>query len=52
MLADGSIDADFIGYVNTMMRYYLHIDPTQLSDQEWAVTYKQLADIRKRELKG
>lgn len=25
------------------------MDPDKLSDQEWALTYKQLADIRKRE---
>jgi hypothetical protein len=48
-LADGSPDADFIGYFNTMIRYYLHQDPEELSDQQWAITIKQLEDIRKRE---
>lgn len=32
-----------------MMRYYLHCDPDRMSDEEWAQTFVQLADIRKRE---
>jgi len=32
-----------------MLRYYLHIDPDKLSDEQWAETFKQLADIRQRE---
>jgi len=43
------VEADFIGYYNTMIRYYLHMDPDNLSDQQWATTIAQLADIRKRE---
>lgn len=35
--------------MNTLMRYYLHIDPEKLSDEEWAETYAQLENIRKRE---
>jgi hypothetical protein len=32
-----------------MMRYYLHIDPENLSDEQWTETFKQLAEIRKSE---
>nr|DAY67546.1 MAG TPA: Protein of unknown function (DUF2540) [Caudoviricetes sp.] len=35
-----------------MLRYYLHIDPDKLSDEEWAQTIAQLADIRKNEAKA
>jgi len=38
-----------VGYVNTMMRYYLHIDPDTLDDHTWAETFNQLLDIRKKE---
>lgn len=39
-----------IAYINTMLQYYLHIDPDTLDDQRWAEKFMQLADIRKREL--
>ena len=32
-----------------MLRYYLHIDPDTLTDEQWAQATKQLADIRSRE---
>ena len=38
-----------IGYINTLMRYHLHINPDELSDEQWAQTFKQLAEIRKTE---
>ena len=38
-----------IGYLDTMLRYYLHIDPDTLSDQQWAQTIAQLRHIRKAE---
>ena len=47
--ADGSLEHNFVGYVDTMLEYYLHIDPSELTDEEWAEKFKQLADIRKRE---
>jgi hypothetical protein len=28
----------------------MHIDPSKLTDEEWAEKFKQLADIRKREV--
>ena len=47
--ADGSLEHNFVGYVDTMLEYYLHVDPSKLTDEEWAEKFKQLADIRKRE---
>ena len=45
------MEDNWIGYVDTMLQYYLHIsDPGGLSDEEWAVKFKQLEDIRKREI--
>lgn len=44
--------ANWIGYVNTMLEYYLHIDPARLSDEEWAEKFKQLGNIREQEAKG
>jgi len=35
--------------MNTMLEYYLHIDPDKLSDHAWAQKVKQLEDIRKKE---
>lgn len=40
-----------VGYMDTMLEYYLHIDPSTLSDAQWAEKFMQLADIRKRESK-
>lgn len=34
------------------MRYYLHLDPDTLTDEEWAETFAQLIDIREREAKA
>ena len=49
--ADGSLEAQPIMYFDTLLRYHLHIDPNTLSDEEWAITIKQLEDIRKAENK-
>ncbi len=38
-------------YTDTILRYHLGVNPDELSDQEWAITFKQLADIREREAK-
>ena len=35
--------------MDTLMRYYLHVDPTTLEDEEWMITWHQLEDIRTRE---
>ena len=50
--ADGSVIANWIGYHNTLLRYYLHLDPDTLSDEQWAETIAQLVDIRKQEAKA
>ncbi len=34
-----------------MLEYYLHIDPSTLTDAQWAEKFKQLSEIRVRELK-
>ena len=50
--SDGSEHGECAGrisYMNTLMRYYLHIDPDSMSDEEWALTFAQLCDIRRRE---
>ncbi|MBO7287357.1 MAG: hypothetical protein J6U85_03915 [Bacteroidales bacterium] len=46
-----SLSKAILSYVDTMLEYYLHIDPSELTDEEWAEKFKQLADIRKREVK-
>jgi hypothetical protein len=33
-----------------MMEYYLHIDPSKLSDEQWAEKIAQLLEIRKMEI--
>lgn len=35
--------------MDTMLRYYLGVDPEGLTDGQWATMIAQLADIRKRE---
>lgn len=43
------MEHNFVGYIDTMLRYYLHIDPDSLTDGQWATALRQLADIRRRE---
>lgn len=50
--ANGSFESNWIGYMDTVMQYYLCIDPTQLSDEEWAEKYEQLKEIREKEAKA
>ncbi len=47
--AVGTWEHNWVGYVDTMIQYYLHTDPGQLSDEQWAEKFAQIADIRKRE---
>lgn len=35
--------------MDTLMRYHLHLNPDELSDEEWLITFNQLTDIRKKE---
>ena len=39
-------------YMDTLLRYYMHLDPWTLSDEEWAWTIAYLIDIRKQESKA
>lgn len=45
------MESNWIGYVNTMMEYYLGINPNELTDEEWGEKYAQLQDIREKESK-
>lgn len=47
-----SSNPDALRKVNAQSNYHLHIDPTTLTDEEWAEKSAQLADIRKRENGG
>ena len=38
-----------VGYFDNLIRYYLHMDPSGLSDQQWAETIAQLKHIRQSE---
>lgn len=39
-------------FLDTVMRYYLTIDPDSLPDEVWAHTIKYLGEIRKMEEKA
>ena len=41
--------ANWIGYLDTLMAYYLGINISSLSDERWAEVYAQLQHIRKQE---
>lgn len=44
------MEANWVEYHNTQLQYYLGIQqPSQLSDEEWALKIRQLEDIRKKE---
>ncbi len=43
------MDSNPIIWIDTMMEYYLSVDVDKLSDEEWAIKYKQLEQIRKKE---
>lgn len=47
--ARGKLFDNPIGFFNTMLEYYLHIDPSKLSDLQWAEKISQLLEIRKME---
>ena len=47
-----SSNPDALRKVNAQLRYHLHIDPSTLTDEEWAEKLAQLADIRKKENGG
>lgn len=45
-------DATDVLFMDTLLRYYLHLDPTVLSDEEWAMTIVHLREIRRLENNG
>ena len=47
----GDLESNWIGYVNTMLEYYLGINPQTLTDDEWAEKFAQLQNIREEEAK-
>ena len=47
----GDLESNWIGYVNTMLEYYLGINPQTLTDDEWAEKFAQLQNIREQEAK-
>ncbi|HOU67778.1 MAG TPA: hypothetical protein PKW49_04220 [Paludibacteraceae bacterium] len=40
---------NWVGFIDTMLEYYLHINPADLTDEQWAEKFAQLAEIRKAE---
>jgi len=45
------MQANWVGYIDNMMRYHLNVEPDNLTDEKWAETVNQLSDIRQRESK-
>jgi hypothetical protein len=44
---------EWIRVANAQLCYYLHIpDPDSLSDEQWAMRFKELEWIREQEAKG
>jgi len=44
--------SDWIRQVNAQLRYYLHINPDELTDEQWAYAWKDLEWIREQEAKA
>ena len=47
--SDGSPESNWISYLDTVLEYYLGIDPHRLTDAQWAEKIAHLKDIRERE---
>lgn len=46
-------ESEMVRIVNAQLRYYMHIsDPDSLSDEDWAMRFKEIEWIRKREAGG
>ena len=41
--------SNWVGFINTLLEYYLHLDSAKLTDEEWAEKFAQLKQIRKME---
>lgn len=50
--AQGDPKHNWITYVDTLMQYHLNIEPSVLTDKQWAEKFKQLEDIRQKEAKA
>jgi hypothetical protein len=35
--------------MDASLMYYMHVNPTELTDEEWCLNIARLAEIRKRE---
>ena len=44
--------SQWIRKVDAQLRYYLHLDPSMLTDIEWAMRWKELEWIREEEAKA
>ncbi|HOZ84533.1 MAG TPA: hypothetical protein PK191_03530 [Niabella sp.] len=42
-------EKEWLRIANAMIRYYFHLDPDILSDEEWAMRYNELIWVRKKE---
>lgn len=43
-------ESEMVRIVNAQLRYYMHIsDPDSLSDEDWAMRFKEIEWLRKRE---
>lgn len=38
-------------FFDSLLRYYMYVDPEKLSDEKWAWTIRHLLEIRKMERK-
>lgn len=43
---------NWVGYVDTILQYYLHIDPDTLNDEQWANAIAALEELRRQEAKA
>ncbi|MBR1839355.1 MAG: hypothetical protein IJ782_02025 [Prevotella sp.] len=48
----GTEDGFDVLFLDTLLRYYMHIDPGALCDEQWAWTIRYLYDIRKAEARN
>lgn len=46
------MDSNWVGYINTMLEYYLGVIPNELTDEEWGEKFAQLQDIREQEARS
>lgn len=42
---------DEIRKIDALLRYHFHLDPSQLSDDEWAMRWNELKWVREQEAK-